>query len=297
MLKVAFIGCVQFSYELLKTILDLPHVQVTAVVTKKQSPFNADFVSLAPLAEQYGIPCLNLEAKEQRDIAQWLNRYTFDTIFCFGWSHLLPKTVLDMPKYGVIGYHPAALPRNRGRHPIIWALALGLEETASTFFVMDEGADSGDIIDQRRVVIDGEDNAATLYRKLLETAKEQVKSFSLDMQSGVLKRIPQDHSQANYWRKRSKRDGQIDWRMTAVTIHNLVRALHPPYPGAHCLFEDQEIKIWETRVEDDLPSTRHFEPGKILKVENGEIIVKCGQGCLRIVRHQFDPLPKEGSYL
>ena len=85
--------------------------------------------------------------------------------------------MLTLPSLGLVGYHPALLPQNRGRHPIIWALALGLEETGSTFFFMDEGADTGDILSQRRVPITPEDDAGTLYDKLTTTALDQINAF------------------------------------------------------------------------------------------------------------------------
>ena len=82
---------------------------------------------------------------------KWIQDLNPDLIFCLGWSSLLKRSTLDIPKFGVIGYHPSLLPKNKGRHPIIWALALGLKETGSTFFLMNEGVDTGKIINQKRL--------------------------------------------------------------------------------------------------------------------------------------------------
>ena len=95
-----------------------------------------------------------------------------------GLSKLINRELLEIPKLGVVGYHPTLLPKNRGRHPLIWALVLGLTQTGSTFFFMDEGADSGPIISQEKVKITKKDTANTLYKKIEITASKQLKIFS-----------------------------------------------------------------------------------------------------------------------
>ena len=130
-----------------------------------------------------------------------------------------------MMPLGVVGYHPAALPANRGRHPLIWALVLGLEKTASTFFFMDEGVDSGDILSQRSITITWDDDARTLYCRVTATALDQIGEFVSALISGNYLRTSQDKSKVSYWRKRESNDGKIDWRMSAKSIHNLVCGL------------------------------------------------------------------------
>lgn len=294
-MRVVFIGSVEFSYHLLKHLLTFEGIQVVGIVTLNKSLGNADFCSLKPIADEVGIPCFLADHETPESMAKWIRGKQPDVIYCFGWSRLLKKEILEIPRKGVIGYHPTALPKNRGRHPIIWSLALGLKETASTFFFMDEGVDSGDILSQEFVRIDDEDDAGSLYRKLISVATKQLTTFSRQLVSDTYSRIPQDHSQANYWRKRTKSDGQIDWRMSARSIHNLVRALARPYDGAHCVFKDKEVKIWKTRV---LQWDKEFlEPGKVLDVNENKIIVKCGEGAIEILEHEFIELPEVGSYL
>ena len=100
-----------------------------------------------------------------------------DVIFCFGWSRLIKKTLLNIAPLGVIGFHPALLPANRGRHPLIWSLILGLKESGSTFFFMDEGADSGDILSQLNVSISEMDDAGTLYVNVQSSAVDDIDTF------------------------------------------------------------------------------------------------------------------------
>jgi len=294
-MKIVFIGCVQFSLSMLQQLLKITEAQVIGIVTREQSSFNSDFVSLAPLANQYNIPVFFAQKNEQDSLRDWIVAMEPDIIYCFGWSYLLRSDIIDIPEKGIIGYHPAELPKNRGRHPIIWPLVLGLGQTASTFFYITEDADSGKIIDQKIVAIDSNENARTLYNKLENVAKAQLKDFTLKIITGTLISFPQDESQSNHWRKRSKEDGKIDWRMSAKAIDGLVRALSKPYPGAHCLFDDKEVKIWKVEIQDT--DTCNIEPGKVIDVSDTRITVKCYDKAIQIVDHEFIIMPKKGSYL
>jgi len=151
-MKIVFIGTVQFSLHMLETLLN-QQAQVVGVITDCDHGINADYADLKPVCEKHGIEVLLTSNVNASDTIDWVRKLSPDVVFCFGWSHLIKQELLHLPPMGVIGYHPAALPKNRGRHPLIWALILGLNETASTFFFMDEGADSGDIISQTTVPI------------------------------------------------------------------------------------------------------------------------------------------------
>jgi len=297
-MRVVFIGCVDLSHALLAHLLTLDSAQVVGVVTRQASLFNADFRSLAPLAEAAGVPCYIAAGNRQEEMAAWIAARAPDVVYCIGWSYLLRTEILSLPRLGVIGYHPTLLPRNRGRHPIIWTLVLGLQETGSTFFFMDEGADTGDILSQERVPVYDTDDAAVLYARLQDVAKGQVAAFTAQLADGTYPRLPQDHTGANSWRKRSKEDGAIDWRMPAGSVYNLVRALARPYPGAHCVWRGEEVKVWRAEgVGSSVGKIDHLEPGKVLRVEAGAPVVKCGSGALRILEHTFDTMPEEGQYI
>lgn len=112
-----------------------------------------------------------------------------DIGFCFSWSQLIKKEIINLFPKGIVGFHPALLPQNRGRHPLIWALALDLSETASTFFLINEGADEGDIISQRLISISYEDDAKTLYDKVLDAAIEQQSELVESLEDGMENRI------------------------------------------------------------------------------------------------------------
>lgn len=296
-IKIVYIGCVQSSEILLHHLLSLSApIDIVGIVTRKESPSNADFFSLEPFAESQNLPVFIFKNREdERRLESWLFEIAPDIIFCLGWPYLLSKKILSIAPKGVVGYHPTALPQNRGRHPVIWSLALGLKETVSTFFLMDENADSGDIIHQYKVEIKEEDNARTLYDKLIFVAKIQLGEIVHRIVQKTLEPISQNLQLGNIWRKRSKKDGAVDWRMSAKSIYNLIRALTRPYVGAHCIFKEEEVKLWNSEyVRCDL---YNIEPGKILLIEGQNIIIKCGEGAIKLIEHDFTQFPSVGEYL
>ena len=226
-MRIVFIGTVRFSLRALQSLL-ANNAEIVGVCTLQESPFNADHVDLSSVSKEHKIPWMYAADINSSESLLWIKEKSPDVIFCFGWSRLLKKDILKLTPLGVIGFHPAALPANRGRHPLIWALVLGLNKTASTFFFMDECADTGDILSQREVVIDHEDDAALLYEKVTKTALEQIEVFVPQLAYGTFTRSKQKGDLTNTWRKRGYADGQIDWRMTANSIHNLVRGLTKP---------------------------------------------------------------------
>lgn len=294
-MRILFIGTVEFSRLTLEKIFEMGGF-VVGICTSTCQKLNADYADLSPFATKYKIPLIQVGDINSQESVAWISEKKPDVIFCFGWSRLLKNDVLRIAPMGVVGFHPAELPRNRGRHPIIWALVLGLKKTASTFFFMDSGADSGDILSQSLIEIDANDDAATLYNKIVTTALTQIEQFLPMLKSGEYKQIKQDHSLANYWRKRNRNDGMIDWRMTASSIDSLVRALSKPYVGAHFVLLENDIKVWKTEVQKF--AGEDAEPGKIVSIEDGNYpVIKCGIDAIKIIH--ADPFFKVeiGKYL
>ena len=151
----------------------------------------------------------------------WIKSLNADIIFCFGWSNLLKKNILNLTPMGVLGFHPTKLPQNRGRHPLIWALALGLKKSASTFFFMDEGADSGDILSQKDFDISHNDDAKTLYDKVVEIALEQIAQFFPSLKKNNYKTIVQNNENNN---------PPILWVIGALSYQTVPYSLFPKCP-------------------------------------------------------------------
>ena len=293
-MRIVFIGAVQFSEKVLSKLIEIK-AEVVGVCTLKSLSFNSDHSDLTPLCLENDIPVKYTDDINLPENIAWIKRYSPDIIFCFGWSRLLKTDLLKLAPLGVLGYHPAALPANRGRHPLIWALVLGLKETASTFFFMDDGADSGDIISQHPINISQNDTAGTLYEQIIEVALKQVDEFIPALVSGDYKRVKQDHSISNTWRKRGKDDGKIDWRMSATSIHNLVRGLTKPYVGAHFNLQDKATKVWETELV--INREKNVEPGKVILVDEKGVVVKAGENAIRLIKTEPVLDIRQGSYL
>ena len=297
-MSAVFIGCVEFSKILLEEIISIGKIPVVGVVTKRKSKFNSDFYDLTEVAGKNGIKVFYYTGTESNnEMVDWIKTLSPNVIFCFGWSHLLPVEIFNLAPLGTIGYHPASLPANRGRHPIIWSLVLGLKSTSSTFFKIDEGADSGEIVSQENTYIDENDDAMGLYTRLEKIAVKQVRTICQEVSEGKLSLRAQDHNKANYWRKRTEKDGEIDWRMSSRSIHNLVRGISKPYPGAFFVFENEKVRVWKARIyEEEVPL--NFEAGKILKVHGSCFVVKTGEGAIEILDYSSDNFqPIEGMYL
>lgn len=289
--KILFIGCVESSFALLKCLIE-NQANIICVITKK-SKYNTDYMDLSPLAKEHNIPIHFVDNINDDKNIQYIKKLEPDLIYCFGWSQLLSTQLINIAKIDVVGFHPAKLPYNKGRHPIIWSLVLGLKSTASTFFSMVEEADAGDILSQEDITIKEEDDAKTLYDKVVSVAEKQIVKLTEDFEKDCVNRIPQLPI-GNSWRKRTSEDGRIDWRMSNDSIFNLVRALYHPYPGASFFYKDKEIKVWKVKKLEWIPN---IEPGKIVKVlDNNEFIVKTGVGAIQVIECDFVDI-KEGEYL
>ena len=293
-MKILFIGTVEFSKIALQKLIEL-NAQVVGVCTKEKSEFNSDFADLRPLCEKNKIPFKYANDINSKDDCQWIKSLNPDIIFCFGWSNLLKKDILTLAPMGVLGFHPSKLPKNRGRHPLIWALALGLKKSASTFFFMDEGIDSGEILSQKDFDILSTDDAQILYDKFVNIALLQIEEFLPQLEKKTYQTIKQNDEVSNIWRKRAKIDGQIDFRMGSRAIYNLVRALTKPYVGAHINYKDKEIIVWKVEIIEN--EQHNIESGKVLDISEDKILVKTYDGAIKITHHEFKKLPNVGEYL
>ena len=285
-MRILFIGNVEVSRACLNKLIQL-NLSIVGVCCGEDGDGNSDFFNLTHVCLKYSIPFKRVKDINSLENIAWIRDKKPDLIFCVGWSKILKKDLLEIPSYGVVGYHPAALPKNRGRHPIIWSIALGLKKTASTFFIMDSGIDSGDIISQVEIEIGENDDAAALYEKVKICAVHQFEKISSDFQAGKINRIKQDHTQKTTWRKRGHSDGLIDWRLSASSISRLVRALNKPYVGAHIDTKNGEVKVWKVNIIDNkkynVEKMLAIEPGKIVDINaSGVYVVKCGDGLIEL---------------
>lgn len=294
-MRILFIGCVESSKILLETLLDI-NADIVGVLTKSKSNFNADFYDLSKICIENNINYKYVDNINDKENVLYIKDKKPDVIYCFGWSQIIKKEIISIPNIGVVGFHPTELPQNRGRHPLIWALALGLEKTASTFFLINEGCDTGDIISQEKLLIEYKDNAQSLYNKVMNLAINQVKRITCQLEDNKHIGISQSNENSNTWRKRNKIDGEITWKMSSRAIYNTVRALSKPYPGAHFNHNNNDIKVWEVE-EIFLDGIENIEYGKVIDVySNNSFLIKVYDNCIRVTLCD-DIILHKGDYI
>ena len=285
-MRIVFIGAVEFSRATLAAVLEAGgNVVGVLTLAPEAAGFHSDYADLGPLAERHNVSVFRIRDVGDRETVELIRRLKPDVIFVFGWSRLIPAEVLELPPLGCVGTHPALLPEHRGRHPIVWALAEGLEESGLTFFYLDETADSGDILWQRPFAIDPEDDAAALYAKIEALAVEAIREFLPELEAGTASRTPQDAARASYWRKRTDADRRIDWGAPTASIHNLVRALARPYVGALAELEGRPVIVWRARRPAEEPDREALESpsGTVVARRRDAVDVRTGDSVITLL--------------
>ncbi|RLF63415.1 MAG: bifunctional UDP-glucuronic acid oxidase/UDP-4-amino-4-deoxy-L-arabinose formyltransferase, partial [Thermoplasmata archaeon] len=253
--------------------------QIAAVFTHKDDPReNIWFDSVAELAASKGIPVF---APEDINHPLWVKRIKGmapDVIFSFYYRDMVKEPILNIPPAGCLNLHGSLLPKYRGRCPINWVLVNGEEETGITLHYMTPKPDDGDIVWQKKIVIEDSDTARSLHQKAAQAASIMLDEALPRLKAGTAPRKPQDHSRATYYGGRHPADGEIDWTAGAKQIRNLVRAVTRPYPGAFTYIADQKYLFWEVSQEPDCENER--DAGTI--VSTNPLTVKCGSGAVRV---------------
>ena len=265
-MKIIFISGVKFGHDILHHILE-NNWKVSAIFSYDDSKrkFYSDFISFDEISKTYGIRHIKVNNINDQENIKIIKEIQPDLILVMGWSQIIQKEILEIPRLGVIGSHPTLLPKYRGRAPIPWSIIKNLPESGLTFFYMAEGTDDGDILDQTRFDISSNDDASTLYEKITTLGKNMlIKNLPL-LENGKAKRIKQDNSKfIEYWPKRTPEDGKIDWCKDGKDVYALIRATTHPYPGAYTFFKKSKLIIWKAKLLEE----KYGEPGKIIVVND-----------------------------
>ncbi|MBP2316260.1 methionyl-tRNA formyltransferase [Azospirillum soli] len=287
-MRIVLIGAVAFTRHCLDSMLAVgANVVGVAGPRPSAATINSDYVDMpaeARIRGLHGIPFDSVRAPETLDAVAALKP---DVVFVCGLSQLLPAELLAIPPLGVIGTHPSLLPHGRGRHPLIWTLVEGLKEGGLTFFRIDEGTDTGDIVWQQAFPVGDDDDAAVLYARIEALAAKAITELVPRFADGTVRYRPQDHTRATVWRRRTKEDGEIRWDAPSRTCHNLIRALTRPYVGAHTWLDDRLLRVWKAAPASCL-AVGSEAPGTILSVDGGRLLVRTGDGALGILDWDWD---------
>lgn len=242
---------------------------------------NHFFGSVARLAAEQGI---TVYAPEDVNHPLWIDRIQAmapEVIFSFYYRNLIGNDILGLAPKGAFNLHGSLLPKYRGRAPLNWVLVNGEKETGVTLHRMVQRADAGDIVAQQAVTITDSDVALSLHRKLCSASQMLLGDVLPKIRSGQTQECAQDETQATYVGRRTPEDGRLDWEKPAQVLHNLVRAVSDPWPGAFGFVGTCQFIVWSSRVRSDLPAAK---PGTVLSV--APLVIACGEGALEIVTGQ-----------
>lgn len=267
-------------------VLLAQNIEVALVVTHEDNPDEAIwFESIAELARLHDIPVIQPIDPNAPEVVDAVAALRPDFIFSFYYRQMLKAELLALPKHGAYNMHGSLLPKYRGRVPVNWAIIKGETETGATLHRMTEKPDNGDIVDQTAVPILPDDTALDVFHKVSCAAEITLHRALPKLVSGnaILRR--QDLSLGGYFGGRRAKDGKINWLESARTIHNLVRAVAPPYPGAFSEIRGIKLRLFRTLIENRPP--RSDKPA--LYCEDGRCYADCGGGgVLRLVSFELD---------
>ena len=272
-MKNIVIGAVNSTKFLLETMMKL-NMDISYVFSLDDAVSEnvSGYYPLHEFAEKNGIPFKKYRKINQDENIEIMRSIEPDFIFAIGFSQLVSKKIMDIPKYGVIGLHPADLPKYRGRAVIVWQMLTGVKISKVTLFKIDEGADTGDIIDQEPFEISENDYAGDVLDKSHDALLKLYHRALPKLMDGTYTLTKQNHSQATYCLRRTPEDGLIDWTLPGKEILKLIRAISRPYPGAFSYYDrEHKVIIWRANIEEN---TRYYGfPGQIAEIDDKQMVI------------------------
>lgn len=284
-MNIVFMGTPEFAVPSLRKLIE--EYEVTAVITQPDKPKGRGkkmaYSAVKEEALKHEIAIFQpVKLRTDSDLIQKLKELKPDFIIVVAYGQILPKEVLDIPKYGCINLHGSILPMYRGSAPIQWAVINGERVSGNTTMLMDEGLDTGDMILKDEVEISNNMTAGELYDILMERGSDLLVKTIEGIADGSLK--PEKQSEKTFYAKPLDKElAYVNWNKKSQEIHNLVRGLNP-WPIAYTNYNGERMKIFETEV---LKEETSKEPGTILEVSKKGIEVACEEGVLLIKKVQF----------
>ena len=300
-MKIVFMGTPDFSVPALKALVEAGH-QVIAVVTQPDKPKGrGKEVQMTPVkiqAMEYGIPVYQPAKVREASFVEVLKGLEADVYVVIAFGQILPKAVLELPKYGCINIHASLLPKYRGAAPIQWCVIDGERETGITTMMMDVGLDTGDMLEKAVIPIEEKETGGSLHDKLSMAGGDLILSTLKKLEEGTLVRTPQTDEGTCYAKMLTKSLGDIDWNQGAVSIERLIRGLNP-WPSAYTMWNGKTIKIWAADViagreaadflsESGVPAETGTAPGTVVCSDKRGLVVSTGGGLLSIRELQME---------
>ncbi len=286
-MKVIFMGTPDFAVGTLEAIIESGH-EVTLVVTQPDKPKGRgkamQFTPVKECAVAHNIPVFQPIKIREPECIEELRKYEADIIIVVAFGQILPKEILEMPKYGCFNVHASLLPKYRGAAPIQWVIIDGEKESGVTIMQMNEGLDTGDMLLKVVVPIEADETGGSYHDKLSAAGANLCVEAMKQAEAGTLQPEKQDDSLSCYAKMLNKKLGEIDWSKEAVAIERLVRGLNP-WPSAYSHLHGKTIKIWSADV---LNTEYEGEPGQVVEITKDALIIRTGSGALAVKELQLE---------
>ena len=265
-------------------------IRVPLVLTHLDDPKEEIwFESVAELAQRYGISVITPLDPNTSEVVEQVKSLQPDFLFSFYYRSLLKPEILNLAKRGALNMHGSLLPKYRGRAPVNWAIIKGEVETGATLHYMTEKPDSGDIVDQQAVPILSNDTAVEVFNKVTVAAELVLNRNITALVEDKVNRRPQDFMKSSYYGGRRPKDGRINWHADAITIHNLVRGVASPYPGALTTLENVPARVLKTVLLNGESGKKQRSSMPGLYVQDNNFFADCGDGgVIRILKFELD---------
>ncbi len=280
-MRIALVGAVEGSLCALRAMIEEGCAPaVVATLATDLAKRHSDFVDLEPLAKEHDIPVVRVRNINDPESIEAVRAQAPDYIYIVGWSQICGPDFMALAPDRAIGYHPTALPRMRGRAALPWTILNDEKITGGTLFWVDDGVDSGDILEQRFFHVSPRETARTLYDKHMVALDSMIRASLDSLATGNPPRRKQDETCVTYAARRRPEDGRIDWTAPARDIDRLIRAVSRPYPGAFTTHSGKQLVIWSA---DFSPNHLHHGViGQVVSVSEGGFEVVTGDGLLRV---------------
>ena len=303
-MKVIFMGTPDFAVSTLNAIVEAGH-EVILVVTQPDKPKGRGkemaFSDVKSWAIEHDLPVFQpVRIREEEAIAE-LRKYNADIFVVAAFGQILPKEILDMPRFGCINVHASLLPKYRGAAPIQWSILNGEETTGVTIMQMGIGLDDGDMLSVREVKIEADDTGGSLFDKLAVIGGELCVKTMMDIEEGKVIPVPQNEERATKVGMIKKELGFINFSKPAEVIERYVRGLNP-WPSAYTYYGGKTLKIWKAKVlseseladKTEIAGINDRHPGEVVYASDKEVIVKTGVGYLCLLEIQLEGKKRMG---
>ena len=279
-------GTPDFAVPTLEALIGAGH-ELAAVVTQPDKPKGrGKAVLMTPVKEralECGIPVYQPKRVREPEFLDVLRKLNPDVIVVVAFGQILPREILTLPPFGCVNVHASLLPKYRGAAPIQWAVIDGETVSGVTTMQMNEGLDTGDILEQEEISLDPEETGGSLFEKLASLGGKMILSTLKGLEDGSIIPRAQGEMTTPYAKMLTKAMGEIDWSMDAASIERLVRGLNP-WPSAYTYVNGKTLKIWKVRVEAGEAGN---EPGQV-RVTKDRLLVETGNGVLSILELQLE---------